>query len=150
MADEKNTAKIQNGQPEQGSVSPLVIAPVGLRGPGVGDFVPGEASVIPFAREPLSKTLHLVMPLIKAILDGQRDPQILADLCYQRCKNIGEILARSLHGEFRSEYLFSLKQAMDLYVLYQGQISECHQGILSQLATSVVWSDFYRGLPLPF
>ncbi len=75
------------------------------------------------------------MRIIKAILAGERAPLTLASLRDQRCKNSEEIIARSLHGNYRPEHLFSLKQAVDLYVFYQSQIAECDQAILAQLAT---------------
>ena len=81
------------------------------------------------------------MRIIKAILDGERDPRILAGMRDRRCKNNEETIARSLHGNFRPEHLFSLKQAVDLYTFYQGQIAECDQQILSQLATFDAVSD---------
>jgi transposase len=75
------------------------------------------------------------MRIIKAIVDGERNPRVLAGMRDRRCKNDEETIARSLHGNFRPEHLFSLKQAVDLYAFYQGQIAECDQKILSQLAT---------------
>lgn len=75
------------------------------------------------------------MQIIKAILDGERDPLVLASLRDRRCKNNKETIARSLHGNFRPEHLFSLKQAVDLYIFYKGQIAECDREIFSQLAT---------------
>jgi transposase len=75
------------------------------------------------------------MRIIKAILDGERNPRVLAAMRDGRCKNSEETIARSLHGNFRTEHLFSLKQAVDLYSFYQGQIAECDQEIISQLAT---------------
>jgi transposase len=75
------------------------------------------------------------MRIIKAILDGERNPLVLAGMRDRRCKNNEETIARSLRGNFRPEHLFSLKQAVDLYVFYQGQIAECDREILSQLAT---------------
>jgi len=83
------------------------------------------------------------MRIIKAILDGERNPLVLARMRDHRCKNNEETIARSLHGNFRPEHLFSLKQAVDLYIFYQGQIAECDREILSQLATfdAVSFSD---------
>lgn len=75
------------------------------------------------------------MRIIKAILNGERDPLVLASMRDHRCKNTVETIARSLNGNFRQEHLFSLKQAIDLYVFYQGQIAECDREILLQLAT---------------
>ena len=73
------------------------------------------------------------MRIIKGILDGERDPLVLAGMRDCRCKNNEQTIARSLHGNFRPEHLFSLKQAVGLYDFYQGQISECDRAILSQL-----------------
>ena len=81
------------------------------------------------------------MLIIKAILGGERNPMTLARLRDQRCKNSEETIARSLHGNYRPEHLFSLKQAVDLYSFYQGQIAECDQAILAQLNTFDVPSD---------
>jgi len=75
------------------------------------------------------------MRIIKGILDGERNPQVLAGMRDNRCKNTEETIARSLHGNFRPEHLFSLKQAVELYDFYQGQIAECDKEILSQLTT---------------
>lgn len=75
------------------------------------------------------------MRIIKAILGGERDPLVLAAMRDPRCKNSKETISRSLHGNFRPEHLFSLKQAMDLYFFYQEQIAECDREILAQLAT---------------
>jgi transposase len=75
------------------------------------------------------------MRIIRAVLDGERDPLVLARLRDRRCKNSEQTIARSLHGNCRPEHLFSLKQAVDLYEFYQGQIAECDQQILDQLAS---------------
>ena len=75
------------------------------------------------------------MLIIKAILSGERDPLTLARLRDKRCKNSEETIARSPHGNYRPEHLFSLKQAVDLYGFYQRKIAECDQVILGHLAT---------------
>jgi len=73
------------------------------------------------------------MGIIKAIIAGERDPQILAGLRDKRCKNTKETIARSLHGNYRPEHLFSLQQAVELYEFYQQKIADCDQQILAQL-----------------
>jgi transposase len=75
------------------------------------------------------------MRIIRAVLDGERDPLVLARLRDRRCKNSEQTIARSLNGNFRPEHLFSLKQAVELYEFYQSQIAECDQQILGQLAS---------------
>ena len=81
------------------------------------------------------------MRIIKAILDGERNPKVLAGMRDRRCKNDEKTIARSLRGNFRPEHLFNLKQAVDLYGFYQRQIDECDQEILIQLATFDAVSD---------
>jgi len=48
------------------------------------------------------------MLIIKAILGGERNPLALASLRDRRCKNNEQTIARSLHGNFRAEHLFSV------------------------------------------
>ena len=74
------------------------------------------------------------MRIIKAILDGERNSQVLAGMRDHRCKNDEKTIARSLRGNFRPEHVFNLKQAVELYGFYQRQIDECDQEILAQLA----------------
>ena len=74
------------------------------------------------------------MSIIKAILAGERKPHVLAGLRDKRCKNSEETIARSLHGNYRPEHLFSLQQAVELYEFYQQKIADCDQQILAQLS----------------
>jgi transposase len=73
------------------------------------------------------------MRIIKAILEGERDPDTLAALRDNRCKNDAKTIARSLQGNFRPEHLFSLQQAVELYEFYLAKINECDRQILAQL-----------------
>ncbi len=68
--------------------------------------------------------------IIKAILDGERDPKILAKLRNKQIKNDEEAIANALVGDYREEHLFSLKQEYDLYCFYQVEIAECDNQIL--------------------
>jgi transposase len=73
------------------------------------------------------------MRIIKAILAGERSPKALAAFRDKRCKNDEKTIARSLHGNYRPEHLFSLKQAVELYEFYLAKIADCDQQILEQL-----------------
>lgn len=73
------------------------------------------------------------MRIIKAILEGERQPKTLAAMRDKRCKNNEATIARSLHGNYRPEHLFSLQQAVELYEFYQQKIADCDQQILKQL-----------------
>jgi transposase len=73
------------------------------------------------------------MRIIKAILHGERNPDVLAAMRDARCKNSVATIARSLKGNYRPEHLFSLQQAVELYEIYQTKIADCDQQILDQL-----------------
>ncbi len=73
------------------------------------------------------------MRIIKAILGGERNPEILAAMRDQRCKNSEATIARSLKGSYRPEHLFSLRQAVELYEFHQEKIADCDGQILEQL-----------------
>jgi len=73
------------------------------------------------------------MQIIRAILDGERDPLALAKFRDGRCKKSEKVIAASLVGHYRDEHLFSLKQAVELYDTYQQQIDFCDAAIEAQL-----------------
>lgn len=74
------------------------------------------------------------MRIIKAILDGERDTQVLATMRDKRCKNSVATIAKSLQGNYRPEHLFSLKQAVETFEFYQSQIADCDREIETLLA----------------
>jgi transposase len=67
------------------------------------------------------------MRIIRAILEGTREPVVLAEYRDVRCKASKETIARALEGNYRPEHLFALRQAVALYDTYQGHITECDQ-----------------------
>ena len=69
------------------------------------------------------------MTIIRSILSGQRNPEILAKHRDSHCKNSEEIIAKSLKGHYKKEHLFSLRQAVELHDFYQGQVTNCDQAI---------------------
>ncbi len=73
------------------------------------------------------------MRIIKAILDGERDPEALASMRDPPCRNSESTIARSLEGNYRPEHLFALQQAVELYEFYQTKIADCVQRIMDQL-----------------
>jgi transposase len=75
------------------------------------------------------------MRIIKAILDGERDTQMLASMRDKRCKNSVATIAKSLQGNYRPEHLFSLKQAVEALEFYQAQIADCDREIETLLAS---------------
>lgn len=72
--------------------------------------------------------------IIRAILEGERDPYQLAALKDYRVKASEEEIARSLEGNWQQDVLFELQQAVDAYDFCQGQIAECDQRLQQSLA----------------
>jgi transposase len=75
------------------------------------------------------------MAIIKAIVDGQRDPLLLAKLRNAQCHHSEEEIARALYGNWREEHLFALQQALELYLFYQRQLQSCDQVLAQHLGT---------------
>jgi len=75
------------------------------------------------------------MKIIKAILAGERDPNVLSLNRQEGCRNSKETIAKSLVGNFRDEHMFALKQAVQLYETYQNMIAECEQALIKHLGT---------------
>jgi hypothetical protein len=73
------------------------------------------------------------MRIIGSILDGERDPVALARLRDPRCKNDQQTIAKALQGNWRSEHLFALKQAVDLFHFHRSQIADCDCAIEQHL-----------------
>jgi transposase len=62
--------------------------------------------------------------ILDAILGGERDPVVLAQLCDRRVKSPREKVAQALQGDYRPEHLFTLKQSLEGYRYYQKLIAE--------------------------
>lgn len=75
------------------------------------------------------------MAIIRAILGGERDPLKLAMHRDERCKSDQETIKKSLEGNYRSEHLFALKQAFELYEFYREKIVECDREIEKTLSS---------------
>jgi transposase len=73
------------------------------------------------------------MAIIGAILTGERNPVVLAEMASKRIKSPQERIARALIGDYRPEHLFVLATAFALYQTYQTKIMECDQALAKQL-----------------
>ena len=62
------------------------------------------------------------MAIIHSILDGERNPQVLAQYRDPKCKHSEGEIAKALEGNYRREHLFALQQAVELYDAYGGQL----------------------------
>lgn len=67
--------------------------------------------------------------ILQAILAGERDPVVLAPMKHPLVQSSQDTLAQALTGDWRAEHLFTLRQAMDLYEVYQQKIEACDQEI---------------------
>jgi len=65
------------------------------------------------------------LQIIRAIVAGERDPQVLARLRHGRCQRSEAEIAQALSGHYRPEHVFALKQALALYDFYTTQVQEC-------------------------
>lgn len=72
--------------------------------------------------------------IIKAILDGERDPKKLSALADSRCKTSKDEIEKSLQATWDEEHLFEMKQSNSLYQTYQQLIMECDTKI-NEIAT---------------
>jgi transposase len=89
------------------------------------------------------------MAIIEAILAGERDPQKLAKLRDERCKRTEIEIARALHGNWRDEHLFALKQALQLYQNYRRLLCDCDLKLEAHLGTFVDKSGGRKLVPKP-
>lgn len=72
--------------------------------------------------------------IIRAILAGERNGQVLAKLKHFRIRATEGEIAKALQGNWREEHLFALKQAVSLYDAYATELAECDRQLESMLA----------------
>lgn len=82
----------------------------------------------------LSQALSDVMgetgqAIIRAIVQGERSPRLLAAFRDPGCKKSEEEIGQALTGTWREEHLFVLKQSLELYDFYTVQIEGCDEEI---------------------
>ena len=71
--------------------------------------------------------------ILRAIIDGERDPQRLASFRHRRVKASADTIAASLEGTWREEHLFALEQAMRRYDFLEQQLEDCEARITAQI-----------------
>ena len=74
------------------------------------------------------------MMIIRAIVNGERDPKLLATYRNYRCQNSLAIIEKSLTGNYRDEHVFALSQALELFDTYQNKIAACDEKIEKHLS----------------
>ena len=71
--------------------------------------------------------------ILRAIVAGERDGQVLAALKNGHIRASVEEIAKSLQGNWRAEHLFALKQAVNAFDFIGTQLLECDHEINAQL-----------------
>jgi transposase len=74
------------------------------------------------------------MRILRRLVAGEPDPQQLAQERHPRIRASQEEIAQALTGTYRPEYLFQLRQALELYDHYQTQITACDRELEQRLA----------------
>jgi len=75
--------------------------------------------------------------IIDAIMNGERNPEVLADLRDRRIKASREEIIKSLEGHWTTEHLFELRQCYHLYCTHRQMIEECESEIEKQLVEQI-------------
>src|SRR5579864_5080092 len=75
------------------------------------------------------------LAILRALINGERDPQVLSKFRHERIHASHQEIARSLEGNWRNELLFALEQNLALYDIYQLKITECDERIATHLKT---------------
>ncbi len=70
--------------------------------------------------------------IIEAILAGEREPAKLAKLVDARVRASQTEIKKALQGDYRPEHLFVLKEAFDLYGIYEEKIAACDEQIVRE------------------
>src|SRR5271157_364221 len=73
------------------------------------------------------------LAIIQAILDGERDAVKLAALVDRRVRASQETMQKALVGDYRTEHLFVLKSAFELYHTYEAKINACDEQIAREI-----------------
>lgn len=81
------------------------------------------------------------MRILRAILAGERNPVVLAQMKHPTIKNSEQTVADALVGAYSKEHLFALKQALELYDIYRDKVAECDQQVQRYLSTFETKAD---------
>lgn len=69
------------------------------------------------------------MRIVRAIVSGERDLEVLAAMRDVRCKSSEATIRAALEGNYRKEHVFSLRHALECYDFHQSKIIECDTAI---------------------
>ncbi len=71
--------------------------------------------------------------ILRAIVKGERDPEVLAAMKNKRIRASLDEIRKSLQGNWRAEHLFALKQALGMFDFIGTQLTECDHEMEQQL-----------------
>jgi transposase len=75
------------------------------------------------------------LKIIRAIVAGERNPSVLAQMRHKSIKSSEATIRKALTGQWREEHLFTLQQALEGYDFYHRQIAACDQRIERYMGT---------------
>ena len=75
------------------------------------------------------------MAIIRAIVNGERDPHALAKMRDRRCQKSEQQIAEELTGNWRPEHLFNLRQTLKMYDQFCQTVAEYDAEILAYIKT---------------
>jgi transposase len=78
--------------------------------------------------------------IIRAICNGETNPQKLAALRHGNCRKSEEEIARALQSNGRKDYLFALQQELDTYDHLQNKITACDK-MIHQMLNEIIDND---------
>lgn len=81
------------------------------------------------------------MAIIEAICAGETHPEKLAALRHFNCRKPEEEIARALQSNGRKDYLFALRQEVDMYKMLQQKMEACDAEIKKFLEQSIQNDD---------
>ena len=80
------------------------------------------------------------LAIIDTICKGEKNPEILAALRNGNCRKSATEIAKALHSNGRTDYLFALHQEYDIYKSLQQKIQQCGASI-EELIKSFINAD---------
>jgi len=76
--------------------------------------------------------------VIKLIISGEIDPQILASKTHSRVKKSKDEIARALSYNGREDYMYELSDSFDIYQSYVQKIDTCDKKIEALMKTQII------------
>ena len=86
--------------------------------------------------------------ILRAIVAGERDPNVLATFRQPGCKADQATIVKALTGNGLDEHLFVLTQALELFDFFSSQLAACDGAVERRFATIKPRGDAPADLPL--